>query len=53
MHFEVDEEDEGQGVGDEVHGSAWAGAKKYPAPRKRGHSKNGRGDAPQIVMGLA
>jgi hypothetical protein len=23
------------------------------APRKRGHSKNGRGDAPQIIVGLA
>ncbi|MBN2196761.1 MAG: transposase [Polyangiaceae bacterium] len=25
----------------------------YDASRKRGHSKNGRGDAPQIVIGLA
>src|SRR6266571_1059578 len=30
-----------------------AGRKAYLAPRQRGHSKNGRGDAPQIVIGLA
>ena len=53
LHFEVDDEDEGQGDGDEVRGSLGAGAKTYKAPRKRGHSKNGRGDAPQIVVGLA
>jgi len=27
--------------------------KRYRAPRTRGHSKNGRGDAPKIVVGLA
>ena len=37
----------------QVHGSAPAGKKVYAAPRKRGHSKNGRSDAPQIVVGLA
>jgi transposase len=44
LHFEVDEEDEValDGLG-----------KKYEPLRKRGHSKNGRGDAPQIVVGLA
>jgi hypothetical protein len=44
LHFEVDEEDE-----DELgkHG------RTYEPQRKRGHSKNGRGDAPQIVVGLA
>ena len=36
-----------------VQGSFAAGAKRYPAPRKRGKSKNGRSDAPQIVIGLA
>ena len=36
-----------------MHGSDAAGAKRYVAPRKRGYSKNGRGDAPQIVVGLA
>jgi hypothetical protein len=44
LHFEVDEEDEmelkKQGT-------------KYKPVRKRGHSKNGRTDAPQIVVGLA
>ena len=44
LHFEVDEEDD-------------AAVRKfdrdYGPLRKRGHSKNGRGDAPQIVIGLA
>jgi Transposase DDE domain len=53
LHFEVDEEDVGAGPNDEVGGSRAAGAKRYKAPRKRGYSKNGRGDAPQIVVGLA
>jgi transposase len=53
LHFEVDEEDHGAGEQDLVRGSKAAGHKLYPAPRKRGHSKNGRGDAPQIVVGLA
>ena len=52
LHFEIDEEDEGDGDG-QVKGSLEAGSKNYPAPRKRGHSKNGRKDAPQIVVGLA
>jgi len=53
LHFEVDEEDRGFGERDEVHGSLAAGRKTYRALRKRGHSKNGRFDAPQIVVGLA
>lgn len=53
LHFEVDEEDHGVGERDEVHGSVAAGGKTYRALRKRGHSKNGRFDAPQIVVGLA
>jgi len=53
LHFEVDEEDRGFGERDEVHGSVAAGSKTYRALRKRGHSKNGRFDAPQIVVGLA
>jgi hypothetical protein len=53
LHFEVDEEDHGVGERDAVHGSAAAGRKSYRALRKRGHSKNGRFDAPQIVVGLA
>ncbi len=48
LHFEVDEEDELPRRGNEL-----AGRKEYPPLRKRGHSKNGRGDAPQIVVGLA
>lgn len=53
LHFEVADEDQGVGEDDLVRGSEPAGAKLYPAPRKRGHAKNGRGDAPQIVVGLA
>jgi hypothetical protein len=53
LHFEIDEPDRGVGQNDEVHGSALAGKKTYRALRKRGHSKNGRFDAPQIVIGLA
>ena len=53
LHFEVDEEDHGSGAQDLVHGSQAAGRKTYPAPRKRGHPKNGRSDVPQIVVGLA
>lgn len=53
LHFEVEEEDQGVGDQDEIRGSKRAGGKKYKAPRKRGYSKNGRGDVPQIVVGLA
>ncbi len=53
LHFEIDEEDQGVGEDGEVRGSQAAGAKRYRAPRKRGKSKNGRGDVPQIVVGLA
>jgi Transposase DDE domain len=53
LHFEIDEEDVGVGEEQTVRGSLAAGAKCYRAPRKRGKSKNGRDDAPQIVVGLA
>jgi hypothetical protein len=53
LHFEIDEQDSGVGPEDVIPGSRSSGGKKYPAPRKRGYSKNGRGDAPQIVVGLA
>jgi hypothetical protein len=51
LHCEIDEEDEAPferrslSHPDQQH--------RYPALRRRGHSKNGRGDAPQIVVGLA
>jgi transposase len=48
LHFEIDEEDE-----ESTHGSKPAGERAYPALRERGKSKNGRGDVPQIVVGLA
>jgi len=44
LHFEVDEEDEAH---------LKRRGRDYIPLRKRGHSKNGRGDAPQIVIGLA
>lgn len=44
LHFEIDEEDETE---QERFGI------EHPPLRKRGHSKNGRSDAPQIVVGLA
>jgi len=44
LHFEVDEEDELERK---------KLSRTYAPLRKRGHSKNGRGDAPQIVVGLA
>ncbi len=53
LHFEIDDADQGVGDEDLVEGSLAAGAKTYQAPRKRGLSKNGRGDVPQIVVGLA
>ena len=53
LHFEIDQDDEGSGPEDIVHGSLDAGRKPYKAPRKRGLSKNGRSDAPQIVVGMA
>jgi len=53
LHFEIDQSDRGAGEDDVVHGSLAAGRKAYKAPRKHGLSKNGRSDAPQIVVGLA
>ena len=52
LHFEIDDEDSGDPDGN-IQGSQAAGKKTYAAPRQRGHSKNGRGDVPQIVIGLA
>ena len=48
LHFEIDEEDEVAS-----HGNEMAGGRRYEPLRKRGHSKNGRTDAPQVVVGLA
>jgi hypothetical protein len=53
LHFEIDDIDQGSGDDDLVEGSLAAGSKVYKAPRKRGLSKNGRSDAPQVVIGLA
>ena len=48
LHFEIDDMD-----AEPSRGNREAGAKAYPALRRRGKSKNGRDDAPQIVIGLA
>jgi len=50
LHFEVDDEDEL-----EQHKRFEAGGERrgYEPQRKRGHAKNGRDDAPQLVIGLA
>jgi hypothetical protein len=53
LHVAIDAIDWGVGAEDVVEGSLAAGAKTYQAPRKRGLSKNGRGDTPPIVVGLA
>ena len=53
LHFETDEPDRGVGPNEEVRGSRAAGGKIYRPLRKRGYAKNGRHDAPQIVVGLA
>jgi DDE family transposase len=53
LHFEIDAIDQGHDEEDLVEGSIAAGSKTYKAPRKRGMSKNGRSDAPPIVIGLA
>jgi transposase len=44
LHFEIDDEDEDQ---------LTRAGREYPPLRKRGYSKNGRSDAPQIVVGMA
>jgi len=48
LHCEIDDEDAAP-----ARGSAAAGGHPYPPLRTRGHSKNGRGDVPQLVVGLA
>jgi hypothetical protein len=53
LHVEIDQVDWGVDDEDLVEGSLAAGAKTYQAPRTWGLSKHGRGDAPQIVVGLA
>jgi hypothetical protein len=53
LHFEIDAMDRGHGADDLVDGSLAAGAKPDKAPRTRGLSKNGRSDAPPVVIGLA
>jgi hypothetical protein len=53
LQFAIAELDQGHGEDDLVEGRLAAGSKTYKAPRTRGLAKNGRADAPQIVIGLA
>jgi hypothetical protein len=53
LHFEIDQDDEGVGPTDLVHGSLAAGRQGLPRAAQARLSKNGRGDAPQIVVGMA
>lgn len=48
LHMEIDEPDEHA-----QRGNALAGKREYPPLRRFGHSKNGRDDVPQVVVGLA
>jgi hypothetical protein len=48
LHFEIDDEDEVPSRSTKL-----AGGREYPPLRRRGYSKNGRGDVAQIVVGLA
>ena len=48
LHFEIDEADTAAQTGNQA-----AGGKVYRPLRKRGKAKNGRDDAPQLVIGLA
>ncbi len=48
LHCEIEEEDE-----QATRGNRAAGRRRYPALRRFGHSKNGRDDVPQVVVGLA
>ena len=53
LNLDVDDDEDGRDKDGNVRGSQAAGKKTYAAPRQRGHSKNGRSDAPQIVVGMA
>jgi transposase len=48
LHCEIDDEDQ-----HEQRGHVLAGQHVYPPLRQYGHSKNGRSDVPQLVVGLA
>lgn len=49
VHFEIDDQDAQELVKSFSDGTE----RSYPAPRKRGYSKNGRDDVPQLLLGLA
>ena len=53
LHFEIDEEDHVEGEDGESGDPPPASGKAARGLRRRGNSKNGRGDAPQVIVGLA
>ena len=53
LHFETDDEDRVEGGDGESGDPPPAGGKVARGLRRRGNSKNGRGDAPQVIVGLA
>ena len=53
LHFEIDDEDRVEGGDGESGDPPPAGGKAARGLRRRGNSKNGRGDAPQVIVGLA
>ena len=53
LHFEIDEEDRVEGEDGESGAPPPAAGTFARELRRRGNSKNGRGDAPQVIVGLA
>ena len=53
LHFEIDDEDRVEGEDGESGDPPPSDGKAAQGLRRRGNSKNGRGDAPQVIVGLA
>ena len=53
LHFEIDDEDRVEGEDGESGDPRRSDGKAAQGLRRRGNSKNGRGDAPQVIVGLA
>ena len=53
LYFEIDDEDWAEGEDGESGDPPPSGGKAAQGLRRRGNSKNGRGAAPQVIVGLA
>ena len=53
LHFEIDDEDRVEGGDGESGDPPPAGGTAARGLRRQGNSKSGRGDAPQVIVGLA